>query len=285
MLVQAHDREAAIQALAGDRVRGFTVRNFCRLGEDNTKPIVLVNDQAHPSVMVAHAGSNCMIYGAIHRYHAVLEDLLHGRVEQEDGWPDEELARAWSRGEEGQTPRRHLFLNSNPFAVWRAACTVGFEPNPEDSAHAVAWMWHFDGPPRFAHLVRHPCRMADGLELLELLKQGIGYDPEGRYITQCLQHGPSFVCEVDGAPVCWSCTHLNGTMGMIYTPEQHRRQGYARSLAAFQIDAMLARDGIACCHVIDTNVASMSMVHSLGAQRWEEALVWRVVFWPEAASK
>lgn len=285
MLVQAHDREGAIQALAGDRVRGFTIRNFCRLGEDNTKPIVLVDDQAHPSVLVAHAGSNCMIYGAIQRYHAALEDLLHAWVEQEGGWPDAELARSWGEAWHGETPRRHLFLNSSPYSVWRAAVSVGFEPNPEDQSRPVAWLWHFDGEPRHEHLVQHPCRIAEGLELFELMKQGIGYDPEGHYIRQCLEHGPSFVCEVDGAPVCWSCTHLNGTMGMIYTPEHLRRHGYARSLSAFQIDAMLRRDGIACCHVIDTNVASMSMVAGLGAQRWEEALVWRVVFWPDQLSE
>lgn len=285
MLVQAHDREAAIQALAGDRVRGFTIRNFCRQGEDGAQPIVLVDDQAHPSVLVAHAGANCMIYGAIQRYHAALEDLLQGRVEQDGGWPDERLAQDWSHAEEGQAPRRYLFFNSSPFTVWRAACTVGFVPNPEDQSHPVAFMWHFDGAPRYGHLVQHACRVAQGLELLELLKQGIGYDPEGHYITQCLEHGPSFVCEVDGAPVCWSCTHLNGTMGMIYTPEPLRRHGYARSLSAFQIDMMLERDGIACCHVIDTNVASMSMVAGLGAKRWEEALVWRVVTWPEPAAK
>jgi hypothetical protein len=88
---------------------------------------------------------------------------------------------------------------------------------------------------------------------------------------------------VDSEPVCWSCTHLNGTMGMIYTPEQHRRKGYAKSLAALQIDTRLASDGIACAHVVDHNVASMGMMAGFGAERWEEALCWRAVYWPGEA--
>jgi hypothetical protein len=223
-----------------------------------------------------------MIYGAMQHYIAVMDDLLHGRVAQDAGWPDELLQRDWNREGEAQP---QLFLNSSPFAVWRAACTAGFMPHPEDLGRPVAYLWYYSGGPHLAHEVRHPCREVEGLELFELMKQGIGYDPEGRYIRLCLEHGPSFVCEIDGGPVCWSCTHLNGTMGMIYTPEQHRRQGYARSLAAFQIDAMLARHGVAVCHVIDTNVASMGMVSGLGGKCCEEALVWRQIGWPQHAQE
>jgi hypothetical protein len=69
---------------------------------------------------------------------------------------------------------------------------------------------------------------------------------------------------VDGEPVCWSATHLSGTMAMIYTPEEHRRKGYAKSLAAFQIDHMLEKDGVACCHIISTNTASNELVKNFG---------------------
>lgn len=283
MLYQATNREQALQAIAGDPIRGYTLRQFCAHDfEDGYRPIVLVDDLQQPGVVVAHAGANTMVYGAIQRYQAVMDDLLHGRVEQEGGWPDETLLREWNHDGESKP---QLFLNSTPFAVWRAACTAGFVPNPEDLGRAVAYLWYFTGAPRLGHLVQHPCREVHGLELFELMKQGIGYDPEGQYVKLCLEHGPSFVCEIEGQPVCWSCTHLNGTMGMIYTPEHNRRHGYARSLAAFQIDTMLARHGIAVCHVIDTNVASMNMVAGLGGQRCEEALVWRGVSWPLRADE
>ena len=72
---------------------------------------------------------------------------------------------------------------------------------------------------------------------------------------------------------------------MIYTPPELRRHGYARSLAAFQIDHMLGLEGFAVAHVIDDNVASMNLVASMGARHWEEPLVWRSVFWPGEAPR
>lgn len=281
MLVQALDRDGVIEKLVGDPIRGFTTRNFCRAGGD-WQPIVLVDNQQDPKVLVAHRGSNFAIYGAIQHYMAAMDDLFHGRVEQEPGWPDAVTHHDWEEYGQG---RRYIFINSSPYVVWRSALEVGFEPDEGDLRGHVAFMWFFTGQPRFSGEVHHSCRLGVGLELLELLKLGIGYDQEGHYIKVCLENGPSFVCEAPDEngvvrPVCWSSTHLNHTMGMIYTPPELRRHGYARSLAAFQIDYMLARDGLACCHVVDKNVASMSMVAGLGGQRWEEPVVWRGVRWP-----
>ena len=72
---------------------------------------------------------------------------------------------------------------------------------------------------------------------------------------------------------------------MIYTPPEHRRKGYARSLAAFQIDHMLREYGVACAHVISTNMESASMMEMLGGRRIQETLVWRTVYWPGEAEK
>ena len=155
---------------------------------------------------------------------------------------------------------------------------AGFEVDLEDST--VANIWYLTGEPRYSHLVKHECRLGQGTELLELVKQGISYDPEGEYVRLCLEHGPSFVCEDRGEPVCWSATHLSGTMAMIYTPEEHRRKGYARSLAAMQIDYMLEHFGIACCHIIDTNTASQKLVRQFGLKMLDFELVWRMAYWP-----
>jgi RimJ/RimL family protein N-acetyltransferase len=141
------------------------------------------------------------------------------------------------------------------------------------------WIYYLEGSPRYGHLINHPCRVVHGMELFERMRLGIHYDPTGQYIRDCLENGPSFVCEVDGEPVCWSCTHLNGQPGMIYTPPEHRRHGYARSLAAFQIDHMLKEDGIAHCFVLEWNKASQGLLTKLGASRVPEAMVWRHLGW------
>ena len=101
----------------------------------------------------------------------------------------------------------------------------------------------------------------------------------------CLRRGPSFVCEVGGEKVCWAATHAGGTMAMIYTPPEHRRHGYARSLAAFQIDYMLHEYKVACAHVVATNVESQNLMRSFGARRIHDPVVWRVLYWPGEAAK
>jgi hypothetical protein len=278
MLYELNNRLELIQRFAGDPARGFCFRNYVQRGEGAESPMLLVNDPANPQVLFAVDGGMVMVKGAYPALQAAWADLLAGRIESAKPWPSEELQQEWAK--EG---RRGLFLGSCSYHAWRTAILAGFDPHPHDAKGQVAYQWYVEGPPRFDGLVQHSCRLGEGEELVDLLKLGVPYDPEGEYIRQCVKHGPSFVCEADGQPVCWSCTHLNRTMGMIYTPEEHRRQGYARSLAAFQIDHMLKLDGIACCHVIDFNIASMSMVAGLGFSRLEEPVVWRVVFWPGEA--
>lgn len=280
MLTEVHDFAAVIERLAADRVKGFVVRNFCAPTDDEHRVRLLVDDPADPRAMAAHIGTNFMISGALDRLPGLMGDLLEGNVEQEGGWPDEQMDDDWAHVTAGG---RGIFLNTAHYAVWRAGVVAGFEPDPDDAKGQVAYQWHWLGEPRFAALVRHDCRAVHGVELLELMKLAVHYDPEGHYIRRCLEHGPSFVLEEGGEPMCWSCTHMNGTMGMIYTPDEHRRHGYAQSLAAFQIDHMLRRDGIAVCHVIDYNVASMALCAKLGAQFTPEPLVWRVLWWPGQA--
>lgn len=240
--------------------------------------MLLVDDLTNPQVLFGLDGGFVMATGSSFHLQQAWADLLEGRLETSSPWPSEELKQEWEK--EG---RRALFLGSCSYHSWRTAILAGFDPHPHDAKGQVAYQWYVDGPPRFGDMVQHPCRLGDGEELVDLLKQGVPYDPEGEYIRLCTQYGPSFVCEIDGKPVCWSCTHLNRTMGMIYTPEENRRKGYARSLAAFQIDHMLRLDGIACCHVIDFNIASMSMVASMGFKRLEEPVVWRGLYWPGEA--
>jgi hypothetical protein len=322
MLYEAQNRAEVVDQFGADFVRGFTIRNFCQTHDGQETPArLLVDDLDNPRLLIAAIGAMIHVEGAIDQLNGAFEDLLAGRVESEEPWPWASVEEDWVRqDEDGQAAGRkpYLFFNASSYASWRAARIAGFEA-PEhdregpDSHHGfVAYTWYWLGEPRFASEVRHPCRVVRSQELFELMKQAVPYDPEGYYIKQCLDHGPSFVCEIPmerglqpasavGAelappngqgrassaptgevkPVCWSCTHLTRFMGMIFTPEEQRRQGYARSLAALQIDTMLAEDGgIACCHVIDYNTPSMKMALSLGGACLPEPVVWRTVYWP-----
>lgn len=277
MLSELKDPAEALAKLAGDGPRWFAFRNYCKRRDTDPPIKVLADDLTAPQVLVAYSGTGFMFCGELRAFSQMMADLLNGDVDADGDWLGQRPEINW--GEHGQGGHG-IFLNTAPYAVWRAGVLAGFEPNPDDSAGQVAYQWHWTGEPRFSHLIQHPCRAVHGQELFELMKLAVHYDPEGHYIRQCLEHGPSFVCEVDGEPKCWACTHLNGTMGMIYTPDEFRRQGYARSLGAFQLDYMLERHGFAACHIIDYNTPSMNLVASLGARVTAEPIVWRVLWWP-----
>ena len=154
MLTQLSNPEQAVAKLAGDRVRGFSFRTFLRIGEDGHKPKVLADDPADPHVLAAHTNNNFMFIGELHRFAPMMADLLAGRVEQEGGWPDDLMMADWKASDRGG---RGFFLNTAPYQVWRAGVLAGFEPSPDDSAGQVAYQWHWEGAPRFSHLVKHSC--------------------------------------------------------------------------------------------------------------------------------
>jgi GNAT superfamily N-acetyltransferase len=276
MLVQVREPAKWIDDLSESPAHAYVFRNNCEFRHDNTETsIVLGNRAENPDLLISHYKGGMMVCGRPETFDAAAEDLLHHRVEQDPPWSIEDM-RDSTLEEPG---RPGMFCNSTPLKFWEALARAGFEVKADDEV--VAYTWFTTGEPRFAELVSHPCRLGQGTELHQYVRQGISYDPEGVYTKMCLEHGPSFVCEVDGEPVCWSATHLNGTMAMIYTPDEHRRKGYARSLAAFQIDYMLRRDGLACCHIISTNTPSNEMIKTFGFKRAGSALVWRMVHWPD----
>ena len=240
---------------------------------------ILIDEPDNPQALFLLQDDMLLALGADQMFPRMFADLLAGKVQVVSNWPPAGLLHALKK-QQAREELASLFLNTVPVSAHSAALQAGFEPNPHDHGSPPAFLYYFEGSPRFAHLVQYPCRMAHGTELLDLLKQGISYDDKGYYTRLCLENGPSFVCEVEGEPVCWSCTHFNGTMGMIYTPEEHRRKGYARSLAAFQIDHMLGSEGFACCHVVEGNTASEAMVLGLGAKRDDMTYCWRSVLWP-----
>jgi hypothetical protein len=235
---------------------------------------LLVDDLERPQVVVLHHGAYCFLLGTQAALPAALADLYHGRIEQSSGWPDATTREHWD-----EAGHRFLGIQLPGLAPYVAARNLGFHIPQVYHEGTGAYFYYTFGEPRFASEIKHPCRVVEGLELFSLMRTGVSYDPAGVYIKRCLEQGPSFVCEVDGEPVAWSCTHLNRCLGMIFTPPPHRRHGYARSLAALQLDTMLKLDGRAYCHVLAWNLASQGMMNSLGVSRIAEPLVWRTLTW------
>lgn len=275
MLYLVNNLEQQVQRHAGDLVRGFVFRNFVNFKHDKAERTkVYGDDPQHPAILLAHYKGSLMVVGDPGLYLQVWRDIFKGELSDGSLWQSEVAIV----DEEKSQGRRTLFCNTTPLAFWEAAAQAGLIL--QEATHGFARLWYLEGGPRFAQLVKHPCRLGVGEELVDLLVQGISYDEDGYYVRQCVKHGPSFVSEIEGEPVCWSGTHLTGTLAMVYTPEQHRRKGYARSLGAFHIDYVLRQQGLAVCHVIEGNSASEKMMASFGFSVVDDPLVWRNVYWP-----
>lgn len=235
-----------------------------------------------PELVLACVSTGVVVLSGGGDVRQALRDLLAGNLDPPDSWPDNAANQKWTAD---QNTGRRIELSGHGIQVIEEALKLGFTDLTEEREKAGGYYLEFSGKPRFSQLVQHACRVVNrGLELLELMKQATEYDKSGEYTTLCLENGPSFVCEVDGEPVSWSCTHLNGMMGMIYTPKKLRRRGYARSLAAFQTDYMLRHHGLAACIVLAYNEPSLEMMAALGARQLKPPMYWRTLEWPAAGT-
>jgi len=75
-----------------------------------------------------------------------------------------------------------------------------------------------------------------------------------------------------------------GRAGVLGGDAHERHDGndihYALSLAAFQMDYMLCRDGTAVAHVIFGNRASEKLLLAFGAKHSPGSMTWRTLRWP-----
>jgi len=217
-----------------------------------------------------------MLLGPKETAAGALADLATGRMQSDNPWPDAYAEAEWER-----LGRKVLHLGRVSRHTLVSAWQLGFvnldgQPQPYYQAHA----WYIHGRPRFAERVRHRCRVVSGSELLPLFTAD-NDDPKDRdYLRDCLQAGPSFVCEANGQAVSWSLTNLGGAIARIFTPEEYRGRGYASSLIALQFDTLLERQGLAAASVRIDNVGSYRIFEGLGARHIRGPLNWSNLLWP-----
>jgi GNAT superfamily N-acetyltransferase len=285
MLQQVDAQEALERASYNDGLRLLLKAHLWRL-PDGELPWAYTDNPEQPELIILRHGVRFTILAPPERYPQLATDLLAERIQQSPAWPDAGLAEAWSAEPERENgPRgKRLEMHATGTAFAEAAFAAGFSRHPGDH-HEPHWFYCMAGRSDFTHFVQHACRVCEGRELFELLRGGIKYDDTGEYLGKCLDAGPSFVCEVTGGnggtiPVCFSMTHLSGSMGGIFTPPEHRGHGYGRSMAAFQLSFMLRTRGEAWCHVNTNNPASYRNLDVIGMPRLAEPVTWCTLLWP-----
>jgi hypothetical protein len=285
MLYQIDAKQALEQASRDDGVRLLFKAHLWRL-PDGELPVVYADNPAQPTALVVRHGVKIIVLAPPALYPQLAADLLAERVEQTPAWPDAELVEAWRaepEREDGPCGKR-LELHATGPAFVEAAFAAGFARHP-GGMHDPHWFYCVTGREDFTRFVQHSCRICEGRELYELLRGGIKYDETGEYLGKCLDAGPSFVCEAADetgalAPVCFSITHISGSMGGIFTPPEHRGHGYGRSLAAFQLSYMLRARGEAFCHVNINNPPSYKNLDAIGMPKRSEPVTWCALLWP-----
>ncbi|MBN2081107.1 hypothetical protein JW859_02750 [bacterium] len=287
MLQQVDAQQALERVSRNDCVRLLLKAHLWRLPDGEFPWVYTDNPQALDSIVIRH-GVRIIILAPPERYPQLAADLLAERIQQSPAWPDPGLREAWQAEPERENGARgkRLEMHATGPSFAEAAFAAGFARHP-GGQHDPHWFYCLTGRVDFSAFVQHSCRLCAGRELYELLLGGIKYDETGEYLAKCLDDGPSFVCEVsDGAggdiPVCFSMTHLSGSMGGIFTPVEHRGHGYGRSLAAFQLSYMLRTRGEAWCHVNINNPPSYRNLDLIGMPRLAEPVTWCALLWPPA---
>ena len=107
---------------------------------------------------------------------------------------------------------------------------------------------------------------------LYAMKQETGLDPMPREACEVEMRGfiegrRLFVWKVDGQVVCMAAVTVSdetGYIGHVYTPEVHRRKGYAENLVCRVTRAILVQDMMPALCVVSTNEAAAACYKKLG---------------------
>lgn len=78
-------------------------------------------------------------------------------------------------------------------------------------------------------------------------------------VRRCLTRHPSAAVYVEGKAVCWCLLHLEGSLGMLYTVPEYRRQGYALKVMTAISQMVIEHGNVPYAYIIEDNVASKSL--------------------------
>ena len=93
-------------------------------------------------------------------------------------------------------------------------------------------------------------------------------DTSFEYIKKTIQNRPTAVIRDDeGNPISWSVVRDDGSMGIAYTLEEYRRQGYAAAVNMELLKRTIDYGLMPYLHIVTDNRASISLAEGLGFKR------------------
>lgn len=93
-------------------------------------------------------------------------------------------------------------------------------------------------------------------------------DTSYEYIKKTIQERPTAVIrDQEGNPISWSVVRDDGSMGIAYTLEEYRRQGYAAAVNMELLKRAIDFGLMPYLHIVTDNRASISLAEGLGFKR------------------
>ncbi|MBE0449936.1 MAG: GNAT family N-acetyltransferase [Clostridia bacterium] len=142
------------------------------------------------------------------------------------------------------------------------------------------WLYYYDGEP-YANIEDHysfdeaiyeiDCLNFDDLDMVfenyAFKDDGIGY------IEGIIKNETTFCARLCGEAVSWVVQREDGSMGIMYTLEGHRRRGVGEWLCKHLINSILKKNQLPYLHIWIENAPSIALAESLGFKRHSE-VVW-----------
>lgn len=99
---------------------------------------------------------------------------------------------------------------------------------------------------------------------------GQGGDWSLEYIQRCIEERLSWAIYVDDLPVSFALQHGDGTMGVLHTEPEYRRQGMATSINIEMMNDLTKRGETPYCYILRDNTPSQKLADRLGLTRIDE---------------
>lgn len=114
-------------------------------------------------------------------------------------------------------------------------------------------------------LIKNPVRSVD-INDAKIVDKYYEFRGEGSIdrITNDIKYRPSSAVYIDGEMVCWVLVHEDNSMGIMYTREEYRRNGYAVDVTIDLSDKIIKSGKVPYLQIIERNNMSPGLANKCG---------------------
>ena len=108
-----------------------------------------------------------------------------------------------------------------------------------------------------------PLDLKDAREVVK----NTAYEIDVEYVRRCIASAPSVSVKKGKDLLCYMLVHLNGSIGMLFTKENHRKKGLASSVISCLTQKQIKKRTPVFCYIVNGNNDSRKIFERLGFER------------------